>query len=71
MSSLLSIASAGASRALAQLGSSATRLASAEDTASLPEAAVDVVEAKTAARANLAVLRATDDLLGNLIDVLA
>jgi hypothetical protein len=71
MISSLSGAADGIAQAFSRLEAAASRIASPDATASLPEAAVDLVEAKTAARANMAVLRASDDLLGNLLDVLA
>jgi hypothetical protein len=67
----LSVSSEGISRGFARLEGAARRLASADATSNLPASAVDLVSAKTEVRANTAVLRATDRLLGSLLDVLA
>jgi hypothetical protein len=67
----LAVSSEGISRGFTRLERAAQGLAAADDTSNLPAAAVDLVSAKTEVRANTAVLRATDRLLGTLLDVLA
>jgi hypothetical protein len=67
----LSVASEGISRGFARFERAAAGLASADAVSNLPGAAVDLVSAKTEIRANTAVLRASDRLLGTLLDVLA
>ena len=67
----LSTSLAGMTAAFARLDRAAGKIASADSTDSLPEAAVDLVEARTSVRANAAVLRSTDETIGTLLDVLA
>ncbi len=71
MINALSVSSEGISRGLARFERAARGLASADATSNLPASAVDLATAKTEVRANTAVLRATDRLLGTLLDVLA
>jgi hypothetical protein len=70
----LSIASDGIARGLARFERAAQGIASANATSTssdLVGSAVDLASAKTEVRANTAVLRASDRLLGTLLDVLA
>lgn len=66
----LSIAAAGMADAQQRFETSARRTAQAplDDTA---EAVVDQIEAKTAFKANAAVLRTADDMTRTLLDILA
>lgn len=82
MSDAIQAARAGLTRALAAFDAAAARVAEAgpqalsadpipEDRLELSEQAVNLLQSKRAAEANVAVIRAADRLLGNLIDVLA
>jgi hypothetical protein len=66
----LSIAAAGMSNALNRFETSARRTASGSlDT--LPQDAVEQMEAKTAFSANVAVARTADEMIGALLDIKA
>lgn len=66
----VSIASAGMSTALVRFEGSAARTA-ANPLDNLAEETVERIEAKTAFRANAAVLRTADDMVGALLDIFA
>ena len=71
MIAALGIAQGGISEALAKLDRAATRVAAGDAAATAPQAVVDLVEARGAARANAAVLRRANETIGVLLDVLA
>ncbi|PZU72339.1 MAG: hypothetical protein DI531_13190 [Brevundimonas sp.] len=66
----LSIAAAGMADARLRFETSARRTAQAP-LDNLAEEAVEQIEAKTAFKANAAVLRTADDMTGTLLDILA
>lgn len=68
ISSISSHAAAGLQRATSRLGAAATSIA---ETGPGIVAAVETMQAKTEFKANAAVLRAADDMLGRLLDIRA
>ncbi|HYE47069.1 MAG TPA: flagellar basal body rod C-terminal domain-containing protein [Caulobacter sp.] len=69
----LSIAAAGLTAATARLDASAQRVArwSPASDVDLAREAVEQVSAKTAFKANAAVIRSADRMMGELLDILA
>lgn len=65
-----SIASAGMSTALVRFEGSAARTA-ADPLENLAEETVERIEARTALRANAAVRRTADDMVGAILDIFA
>ena len=70
---VLSIAAAGLSAATVRLDASAQRTArwGQDPAVDLAKEAVEQVTAKAAFKANVAVIRAADEMMGELLDILA
>lgn len=67
----LSIAAAGMADARLRFETSARHTAQAAPLDNLAEDVVEQIQAKTAFKANAAVLRTADDMTGTLLDILA
>lgn len=72
MTDAVSAAREGTSRALAGLDRTARRIADgAPDPGALPQAMVDLSQLEVAVKANTAVIRTADGMVGTLLDALA
>lgn len=74
MGSALAIAASGIASAAARFGAAAGQLVRATTSNAPSDSAqpiVDMIEARTAFRANVAVFKAGDKMMGSLLDILA